>query len=252
MLKIIIVDDEKASINVFMDDFLLDNSEVDAKCFKDDPFQAIAYAERTKIDIAFLDVNMPKINGIDLAKKLLEINPRIKFVFISGYERNAEKLAEIFEDNFIGLFSKPYQEDELRDIMNKIFNERQRVVSIRCLDAFNLFVNGDAVRFDTKKSKELLALLVDADGGYVDTDYLVAMLFPEKTAEKGKLLFKDNLYRLRKTLNRYEIGEIIECNKSQYAFVGKDVKLDVKELSDVNAILPENYLIEYSWSSYKK
>ena len=49
------------------------------------PSNAIKFAESHNIALAFLDIEMGKINGLDLCRKLLEINPRTNVVFLTSY-----------------------------------------------------------------------------------------------------------------------------------------------------------------------
>ncbi len=49
------------------------------------PSEAIEYARANRIALAFLDVEMGKINGLELCKILLEINPRTNVVYLTAY-----------------------------------------------------------------------------------------------------------------------------------------------------------------------
>ena len=47
---------------------------------------ALAYAAENPVDIAFLDINMRGIGGLGLAQKLMELYPRCRIIFCTGYE----------------------------------------------------------------------------------------------------------------------------------------------------------------------
>ena len=49
------------------------------------PSEAIAYAKANKVALAFLDIEMGKVSGLDLCRTLLEINPRTNVVFLTAY-----------------------------------------------------------------------------------------------------------------------------------------------------------------------
>ena len=51
------------------------------------PSEAIEYAKTNLIALAFLDIEMgmSKINGFDICRKLLEINPRTNVVYLTAY-----------------------------------------------------------------------------------------------------------------------------------------------------------------------
>lgn len=48
--------------------------------------QALQVAQEIKPDILITDIDMPKINGLDLIKKIIEINPDIQTLIISAYD----------------------------------------------------------------------------------------------------------------------------------------------------------------------
>ena len=46
-----------------------------------DPISAIDTAKKIQIDVAFLDIHMPEMTGVELAKRLKDINPKINIIF---------------------------------------------------------------------------------------------------------------------------------------------------------------------------
>ena len=46
---------------------------------------ALQTAIENKIDVAFLDIHMPEMNGIELARQLKLINPKVNIVFATGF-----------------------------------------------------------------------------------------------------------------------------------------------------------------------
>ncbi len=49
------------------------------------PSEAITYAKKNRIDLAFLDIETGSVNGLDLCRILLDINPRTNVVFLTAY-----------------------------------------------------------------------------------------------------------------------------------------------------------------------
>ena len=47
--------------------------------------EAIEFAKKNRIDLAFLDIETGSVNGLDLCRILLEINPRTNVVFLTAY-----------------------------------------------------------------------------------------------------------------------------------------------------------------------
>src|SRR5690625_347092 len=46
-------------------------------------------------DIAFLDIEMPEVNGLELAEKLLEMNPTLSIVFVTAFNNYAVEAFEL-------------------------------------------------------------------------------------------------------------------------------------------------------------
>ena len=49
------------------------------------PSEAIAYAKTNRIALAFLDIEMGMTSGLDVCRKLMEINARINVIFLTAY-----------------------------------------------------------------------------------------------------------------------------------------------------------------------
>ena len=49
------------------------------------PSAALAFAKNTKIALAFLDIEMGQINGLDLCRDLLKIHPNTNVIFLTAY-----------------------------------------------------------------------------------------------------------------------------------------------------------------------
>ena len=90
-MKIIVVDDELSALNTFLPN-VVDNTEIECKMFMNAPRSALEYVRINKVDVAFLDIRMPEIDGVDLAERMLEINPELKIVFISAYSKDEKAI----------------------------------------------------------------------------------------------------------------------------------------------------------------
>ncbi len=82
--KVILVDDEKIILTGGMP--ILEESLPDAEIIGfDKPMSAIDFAKNNRIALAFLDIEMGKVSGLDLCRELLKINPRTNVVFLTSY-----------------------------------------------------------------------------------------------------------------------------------------------------------------------
>lgn len=49
------------------------------------PAEAVEYAKKNRVALAFLDIEMGKISGLDMCRTLLDINPRTNVVYLTAY-----------------------------------------------------------------------------------------------------------------------------------------------------------------------
>ena len=73
------------------------------------PNEAVKYAKeyKQKIIILVTDVIMPEMNGADLAKVILSINPQLKCLFMSGYTADAISGHGVLDEN-VHFIQKPF------------------------------------------------------------------------------------------------------------------------------------------------
>lgn len=125
MYNLLIADDEsivRRGIKTLVDYKALDIGEV----FEAENGEAaLLLIQQEKIQIVFADINMPRMNGLDFAKKVKEIDPAIKIAFITGYDYfdyvlNALKIGV---DDYI---LKPVSRDDVRELLIKLIEKRRK------------------------------------------------------------------------------------------------------------------------------
>ena len=129
--------------------------------------------------------------------------------------------------------------------------QNSRVV-IQTFGFFDVFVDGKAVLFRSKKAKELLALLVDRKGGYISSSDAIACLWEDSVVDEKILSrYRKIAMRLNNTLKEYGIEDIIENIDGQRRIIPEKVSCDLYDyLSDKarnSALFNGNYMLDYSW-----
>jgi DNA-binding response OmpR family regulator len=71
-----------------------------------DPLEALSQFRPNFYDLLLIDINMPKMNGIDLSIQILELDTNIKICFITAGEANIEVLRELYPTRSIGCYIK--------------------------------------------------------------------------------------------------------------------------------------------------
>lgn len=157
-MKILIVDDEPLLKKVL--ERRVRDTLPDAECFAfTDPAEAVALARTTPIDIAFLDIDMPVLSGIEVAKRLQERYPRVNIIFCTGY---AEYMPEAWKLYSSGYLLKPITKQDIEEAVKHLrcsIVEAPKV-TFHCFGNFEVYYNGTPVSFQFQQTKELLAYLV--------------------------------------------------------------------------------------------
>lgn len=81
-MKILLVDDEEKFVSRLAERLKIRGFEADWTTTGDG---AISKAETNRYDVAVLDVKMPRQSGIELKKRLEQMAPDMKFIFVTGH-----------------------------------------------------------------------------------------------------------------------------------------------------------------------
>lgn len=81
------------------------------------PADAIEYAKANRVALAFLDIELGSVSGLDLCRTLLEINPRTNVVYLTAYSDYA---FDAWNTDAVGFLLKPITPDGVREQLKKM------------------------------------------------------------------------------------------------------------------------------------
>ena len=81
------------------------------------PAEALAYAKAHRVALAFLDIEMGSVSGLDVCRDLLAINPRTNVVFLTAYPSYA---IDAWETGASGFMLKPITAEGVREQLRKL------------------------------------------------------------------------------------------------------------------------------------
>ncbi len=130
--------------------------------------------------------------------------------------------------------------------------QKSTPVSIRTFGYFDVFVDSRPIPFRNKKSKELLALLVDRRGGYVTSEEAISFLWEDEPVTPVTLArYRKVALRLKNTLAEYGIPEVVEAVDGKRRIVTELVQCDLYNYlsgqEEYAQLFKGNYLTNYSW-----
>ena len=155
---------------------------------------ALEFAEKNSVSIAFLDINIKGITGLQIAKKLQECNPKINIIFCTGYSEYSLDAHDLYCSAYL---LKPINDEKLKKALENLRYPLPKEVKgfrVECFGNFEVYMDGTPVKFKHKKTKELLAYLIDRHGATVSTKEMAAVLYEDTNKET-------NVRNLRADLN---------------------------------------------------
>ncbi len=218
--------------------------------------EAIAYAKEHPPDVAFLDIEMPDMNGLVLAKVLKDMHPEINIVFVTGHVEYAFDAHKLFASGY--LIKPPSVEDVTRvldNLRHPVKREKGRVYA-KCFGTFEVFIDGKPVVFKRSKSKELLAYLIDSSGSRVTMGELISILWEdgENSLSRNSQL-RMFIADIRKTFKDEGIDEILVREYNSVAVKTDLIDCDFyrfmeRDPAAVNEYMGE-YMKQYSWAEMR-
>jgi len=168
-LKIILVEDEE-NLARLLKEAIGDNfhSFTVAK----DGIEGIEFFKKIRPDIVITDIMMPRLDGLEMAKELKQMNPNIPIIILSAFSEK-EKLLGAIDVGITKYFIKPFDAEELLEYISSITSKMQnKIVKLSDCYVFNkntnsLYKNEKYIAL-SKNDIKFLSLLLDSKNRTVD------------------------------------------------------------------------------------
>lgn len=202
MLKYIIIDDEPLAHEI-IEEFcsMLPHLKLEKNCYN--AMEAMQFLNENMVDFMFLDINMPKLRGLDFLKTLTKPP---KTIITTAYKEHA---LEGFELNVVDYILKPFSFDRLVKAVNKVSETQTtktitKEVSNSTDNTTRFFVKGD------KKHHQI---------------DLINLLFIEAYGNYTKLFLNDEMIVSHEKISHYESiltdGNFLRVHKSFIVAIDK-------------------------------
>ena len=247
---IIAVDDERYALENLVESIIKASPDAQIHRFRY-PEDALTFAKENYADVAFLDVEMVGMNGVELAERLKLYHPDINIIFSTGYGYYRDAA---FDLHASGYLTKPITPEkvkkELSNLRRPVRNLKR--VRIRTFGNFEVYLDGNPISFKYSKTKEMLAYLVDRQGALCTNGEIMAILFEDDNGHEA--YFRSLRKDLTDVLETAGCGEILSQQRGRIGINPELVDCDyfswcAGKPSPGNVYLGE-YMTQYSWSEY--
>lgn len=217
---------------------------------------ALAFGSVNPCEVAFLDVDMSDVDGITLAKYLKQVNPKINIIFVTAYKKYAIEALSLHSSGYVMKpATKEKIEHELENLRYPVSILANHKVWIQCFGNFEVFADGEPIKFTYSKTKELLAFLVDRKGAFCSNGEIIAALWEDNgDSVKKSSYLRDLKADLLTTFNAYSIGDSIRKQRGVMAVSLDKIACDYYnwmqgDIQAINAYRGE-YMSQYSWGEF--
>lgn len=217
MIRAVVVDDERPSLQK-LEKMLSDSGLAEVAGVFAEPLEALAFLKENKADAVFLDIEMPDMDGIELASRILDLQGNTAVVFVTAYNQYA---IEAFRLNAIDYLVKPVPAARLRESLCRIAGEKRIPennggLTVRCFGKFTAAAGTEEVKFRTEKAEELLAFLIDHGGGFVSRGRIIDSLWEDFDGDRALIHFNTTLHNVKKALLSYGLRISILYDRGSY------------------------------------
>lgn len=233
-MKVVCIDDEPLILE-HLSSKLQQVEDVEVVSTHVCPMEGQNYILKNDVDTVFLDINLPEVNGVDLAHQIVQKKPDIMVVFLTAHEEYAVKAYALEAVDYI---VKPIQLERLQIAVNRARKKSQALklwstnkgkkLYIKVANHLAFSTDGQhfsPLQWRTAKAEELFLLLLHHRGALVDK-YTIKSTVWEDFDVNDSLLHTTISY-IRKSLKKFKDYITIQLRGQAYFLELKNVQVDL-------------------------
>lgn len=220
----------------------------------------INHVQTKDVDAVFMDIQMPGIDGIYLAERLVNINPSIRIIFTTSYKEYAVKA---FELNALDYIVKPVKQKRLEltftrlkeQLRDKSYQKFVKPIGvIKNLGMFQIYQNDKRleVKWRTKRTKELFAYIIQNHENTILKSKIIGMMWDHMSWKQASTQLYSTVYEIRKINKQANLPiKIVSQGELYNISIGESLKIEslqfkhaAQRLLEDKDVKVERYFIE--------
>ena len=255
-MRILSLDDEPLALKMLEAAIREAKSDAEVTAFRKQA-DLLEDAKQNGCDVAFLDIHMRGMNGVEVAKRLKEISPKMNIIFVTGF---SDYKGDAMDMKASGYIMKPVTAEEvkaeLEDLRFPIIPKSNALLRVQCFGNFDVFTpDGAHVRFERSKAKEVFAYLVHKQGSSCTTREIFAAIFEDEPYEKKlQNLLQTYIYAMIKSLKAVGAEEAVVRSYNALAVNPEVLDCDYYRFKELDAgavnAYQNEYMSQYYWADF--
>jgi response regulator RpfG family c-di-GMP phosphodiesterase len=199
-LKILVVDDEKSILDIFSE--FIGSHTNHTVLTANDGLEALEIIEKEDVDCCFTDLSMPRLDGLELARRIYQHDNTIPIIVMTGYP-SMETAIETLKNGVADFLTKPLRMDQILPTIARVMSAR------------SLFVDNILLKEEAEKSKKLLKINQELQAKVKEVETVNLILQKLEQATTSKDLF-NTLVKLS--------GKVTGCDEAHFCFYSQGMK----------------------------
>ena len=212
--------------------------------------------QQLRPDVVFSDIQMPGVDGLELAVQLKQRVPETRIVFVTGFDSYA---LDAYQLHVSGYIMKPVDAQRIREELDSLYflppkpERSPSKLKVRCFGAFEIYWKDEPLLFGRRQTKELFAYLIDREGESCPAEEISTALWEnELSTRTTKARIRQLISDMKSTLAGIGMEQLLIRRSGQLAIRRDMVDCDYYRMleGDMEAVnaYPGEYMSRYSWA----
>jgi len=218
------------------------------------PIEALKEIPKLELDALLLDIEMPKMTGLELAEKLVKEGIDVPIIFSTAYSQYA---VEAFRVQALDYILKPMTPNTVKQIDERLQKYYGKLKSKMQSEKLNVQLNGEPyvkkgaepVKWPTRVTEELFYYFLLQDGNICSKWRIIDDIWPNLDEKRALSNLYNTIYRMRQMFAELEVPIVIDRVNNGYLMKTNqliEVEYDINQAD--NLLESKGYLWVYGFN----